>query len=75
MYNVLGVDEVEGANTNGVKLTDEEITSKEDIKPKIVQKKKKKTKIEKSLDAVFEKFHESSNAEFLRYIYNHICNE
>jgi len=74
LFIFLDVDEVLGANTDGVKLTDDERAPKED-KPKIVQKKRRKTNIEKSLDAVFNKFHDSSNTEFLRYIYNHIYNE
>ena len=34
-------------------------------KPKIAQKKKRKTNVEKSLEAVFEKFNQFSNEEFL----------
>ena len=37
-------------------------------KPKIAQKKKRKTNVEKSLEAVFDKFNQFSNDEFLRYI-------
>ena len=45
----------------------EENTSNE-RKPKIAQKKKRKTNVEKSLEAVFDKFNQFSNDEFLRYI-------
>ena len=45
----------------------EEKTSDEK-KPKIAQKKKRKTNVKKSLEAVFDKFNQFSKAEFLRYI-------
>ena len=45
----------------------EENTSNEK-KPKIAQKKKRKTNVEKSLEAVFDKFNQFSNEESLRYI-------
>ena len=38
-----------------------------ETKPKIAQKKKGKTNVEKSLEAVFEKFNQFSNDEFLRH--------
>ena len=44
----------------------EDNTSSE-TKPKIAQKKKRKTNVEKSLGAVFDKFNQFSNDEFLRY--------
>ena len=44
----------------------EDNTSSE-TKPKIAQKKKRKTNVEKSLEAVFDKFNQFSNDEFLRY--------
>ena len=37
-------------------------------KPQIAQKKKRKTNVEKSLEAVFDKFNQFSNEESLRYI-------
>ena len=37
-------------------------------KPQIAQKKKRKTNVEKSLEAVFDKFNQFSNDEFLSYI-------
>ena len=37
-------------------------------KPKIAQKKKRKTNVEKSLEAVFDKFNQFSNEESLRYV-------
>ena len=37
-------------------------------KPKIAQRKKRETNVEKSLEAVFDKFNQFSNDEFLRYI-------
>ena len=45
----------------------EENTSNE-TKPKIAHKKKRKTNVEKSLEAVFDKFNQFSNDEFLRHI-------
>ena len=45
----------------------EENTSNEK-KPEIAQKKKRKTNVEKSLEAVFDKFNQFSNEESLRYI-------
>ena len=44
----------------------EDNTSSE-TKPKIAPKKKRKTSVEKSLEAVFDKFNQFSNDEFLRY--------
>lgn len=44
----------------------EDNTSSE-TKPKIAPKKKRKTNVEKSLGAVFDKFNQFSNDEFLRY--------
>ena len=44
----------------------EENTSSE-TKPKIAQTKKRRTNVEKSLEAVFDKFNQFSNDEFLRY--------
>lgn len=44
----------------------EDNTSSE-TKPKIAPKKKRKTNVEKSLEAVFDKFNQFSNDEFLRY--------
>ena len=46
--------------------TPEDNTSSE-TKPKIALKKKRKTNVEKSLEAVFDKFNQFSNDEFLRY--------
>ena len=46
--------------------TPEDNTSSE-TKPKIAPKKKRKTNVEKSLEAVFDKFNQFSNDEFLRY--------
>ena len=37
-------------------------------KPKIAQRKKRKTNVEKSLEAVFDKFNQFSNDEFQRYL-------
>ena len=45
----------------------EENTSNEK-KPKIAQREKRKTNAEKSLEAVFDKFNQFSNDEFLRCI-------
>ena len=44
----------------------EDNTSSE-TKPKIAPKKKRKTNVEKSLEAVFDKFNQFSNDEVLRY--------
>ena len=43
-------------------------TSNEE-KPKVVPKRKRKTNLEKALDATFEKFKQSSEEEFERYQY------
>ena len=45
----------------------EENTSNEK-KPKIAPRKKRKTNVEKSLKAVFDKFNQLSSDEFLRYV-------
>lgn len=51
------------------KLPDEpEENTSNEKKPKIAQRKKRKTNVEKSLEAVFNKFNQFSNDEFLRYI-------
>ena len=39
-----------------------------DKSEKEAQRKKRKTNVEKSLEAVFDKFNQFSNGEFLRYI-------
>ena len=44
----------------------EDNTSSE-TKPKIAPKKKRKTNVEKSLEAVFDKFNQFSNDKVLRY--------
>jgi len=43
-------------------------SDEEEKKPKIAPRKKRKTNVEKSLEAVFDKFHQFSNDEFIRYI-------
>ena len=59
---------IQAGGTNVVKSPEkpEENTSNE-TKPKIAQKKKKKTNVEK-FPAVFDKFNQFSNDEFLRHI-------
>ena len=59
----------QAGGTNVVKSPEkpEENTSNE-TKPKTSQKKKRKTNVEKPLEAIFDKFNQFSNDEFLRYI-------